>query len=76
MQKLNGLDDERSDDIEPPKKKPRVGGKENKTTPKAKPKRRPKNQKEPGICWAHWCVGWGGGILYDVFVVAICNTNS
>ena len=61
--KLNELDGDHSDDTEP-KKKARVEGKENKNTPKAKQKRRPKNQKEPGtyksyFYWVHWCVrGW------------------
>ena len=59
--KLNGLDDERNDDIEPPKKKLRVEGKENKTTPKAKPKRRPKNQVFAGHIGV-WV--WGGGGVY------------
>ena len=59
--KLNELDGDHGDDIGPPKKKARVEGKENKSTPKAKQKRRPKNQKEPGTCisyfyWVHWCV--------------------
>ena len=58
--KLNEMEDNSEDEAtEPPKKKARLEGKENKATPKPKPsKRRPQNKKEPGRYYIlrAWCV--------------------
>ena len=74
--KLNGLDDERSDDIEPPKKKTQGRREREQNHAKSQTKKETQEPERTRYLLGTLVCGLEGGILYDAFVVAICNTNS